>query len=386
MRGLGLILTLTSCSLAPVLADAGSLGQYALQKLLQDGIEVFGDVESTDSANENWMGRLPDSMLITHINVPGTHDAATWNYSQATHDALSYATRCDGTAVPEPRAYRCQRMSFADSLRAGIRFFDLRCALDPIDANLVFWHGPALVSARATVADVLFGFYAWLEAHPSEMLILSFQYEGSTKVNATNDAAVQRALFDVLTSEAARRYVLQEKGTVGTLGGARGKILLVRRFDLADLPLEFEAAMPGLHMPPTVWTDNSSDFELVYNKTTNATAYIEDYYSPDAYLTTADNIAAKLNATRAHLEKATQAHFGSLFITFTSGTHVALDPPVFPEVMALGTGTGANGTEKRGVNQQLVPLLRHLKGSRLGIVVMDFFEEPEGLVDLVLRF
>lgn len=80
----------------------------------------------------------------------------------------------------------------ADALDAGVRFFDLRYALAPVvgglskdgegrngDEKLVFWHNRALLSVRATVEDVMFGFYAWLERHPSEVLFLSFQYEVS---------------------------------------------------------------------------------------------------------------------------------------------------------------------------------------------------------------
>ncbi|KAI8628584.1 PLC-like phosphodiesterase [Xylariaceae sp. FL1651] len=369
---------------ALVLASASALGELTLQKILQDGREIFGDLEPGHSSHARWMAKLPDSIPITHLNIPGTHDAATWNYTQTTQDALAYATRCDGTTPGIARVYRCQRHSIAESLEAGIRFFDLRFAFDPIDARLVFWHGPALLSAQATVEDVLFGFYGWLDTHPSETVILSFQYEASTKANATSGELVQRNLFDVLTSAAARRYIHQGRGAVGTLGEVRGKVVLFRRFDLASLPPEYEQAMPGLHMSPAAWTDNSPDFALVYNRTTNATAYIEDYYYPTGFVTPPDNIMAKLNATRLHLEKAAAGSYDSLFVTFTSGTHVDVSPPIYPEVMALGYGF--NVTPYGGVNDQLPQLLGELKGKRLGIVILDFFEEPKGLIDLILGF
>lgn len=257
-----------------VASDDGrnALARFALDKILQEGRDIFGESgefgESASSSpptaasafsdvvthgysrHARWMAALPDSIPITHLNIPGTHDAATWNYSQTTQDGLAGATRCDGTTPGRARVYRCQRRSVAASLDAGIRFFDLRFALDPVDAQLVFWHGPALLSASTGLGDVLFAFYAWLDAHPSETVLLSLQYEGGTRANATSDARVQGKLFEALTSPAARRYVHQARGVLTTLGDARGKIVLFRRFDLAALPAEFEAAVPGLHMRP----------------------------------------------------------------------------------------------------------------------------------------
>ncbi|KAI1644551.1 PLC-like phosphodiesterase [Daldinia loculata] len=378
---------------AAVLAAADSsgattLGQLALQKVLQDSREVFG-VESDNSSRPyaNWMSSVPDATPLAHLNIPGTHDAATWNYSQTTQDALAYATRCDGGAGPAPaQVYRTQRLGAAAALDAGVRFFDLRFAFDPLDRDLVFWHGEALLSARATVDDVLFAFYAWLDAHPSEAVLLSFQYEGGTKDGAEFDDAVKDRLRSVLESDAAKRYIRQDSGRLGTVGESRGKIVLVRRFDMGGAEDE---TLPGLHLGPGQWPDNDpKGFELVYNKTSNETAYVEDYYEPSdlgANSTVAENIQAKMGAVKAHLEKAAAATgdgADSLFITFASGENDVNVPHVFPQTMALGNGTEV--TPDGGVNHQLVKLLEEMRGSRLGVVVLDFFDEPDELVGLVL--
>ncbi|TGJ79660.1 hypothetical protein E0Z10_g9103 [Xylaria hypoxylon] len=411
------------------------LGRLALDKILRDAHDIFGELDEDFSTSiststlyghghgygynkyARWMAGLPDGIPVAHLNIPGTHDAATWNYTQTTQDGLSGATRCDGTTPRPARVYHCQRISIVGALEAGIRFFDLRFAFDPLDARLVFWHGPALLSAAAGVEDVLFGFYDWLDHHPEEMVLLSFQYERGTRVNATSNATVQRKLFNALTSDAAARYLDQGRGHLGTLGEVRGKItyprrpllqkaarararttlriaitdrvlatVLFRRFDMDMLPPEFEEAMPGLHMAPGKWIDNSRGFELVYNDTATAggggagTAFIEDFYHPDDYTTVEENIDAKFEAVETHLRRAATGDFDSLFVTFTSGTHVEVDPPVYPDVMALGSGGGV------GINHRLLELLGGMKGERLGVVVMDFFEEPSGLIDLLLDF
>ncbi|KAI0432209.1 PLC-like phosphodiesterase [Xylaria sp. FL1042] len=405
-------------ALAAVASGSGNpqLGQSALDKVLRDARDVLGGWEDNNNNNSvsattnsyghghgygynkyaRWMAGLPDSMPVAHLTIPGTHDAATWNYTQTTQDGITGSmTGCDGSVTPNPaRVYRCQRRSLLDALEAGIRFFDLRFALDPLGTRLVFWHGPALLSASAGLEDVLFGFYAWLDEHPEEMVLLSFQYERGTRVNATSDAGVQWLLVDALASEVAGRYVDQGRGVLGTLGEVRGKIVLFRRFDLDMLPPEVEDTIPGLHMAPGKWIDNSRGFALVYNDSTTAadagTAFIEDFYHPDNSTTVAENIDAKFTAVEAHLRQATtEQHPDSLFVTFTSGTHVEVNPPVYPEVMALGSGGGLGDLGPpavRGVNERLVGLLRELKGERLGVVVMDFFEEPEGLIDLLLDF
>jgi len=38
----------------------------------------------------------------------------------------------------------------------------------------VFYHSAALQSETATVEDALFGFYRWLDDHPSEAIFFSF--------------------------------------------------------------------------------------------------------------------------------------------------------------------------------------------------------------------
>lgn len=184
--------------------------------------------------------------------------------------------------------------------------------------------------------------------------------------------------------------------------------------------------MPGLNFSPALWPENNKGFELVYNqledngkggeggKKKNETAYIEDYFEPNDLpsgmnSSVEENVMAKWEAVEGHLRAAAAAAGAAgtagndgdddgLWITFTSGEHVLNEPNVTPEVMALGpeeqrqrdrkanTGSG-DGTVKGGVNEKLLGLLKQdgpdgLKGKRLGVVVMDFWE-MEGEGDLI---
>ncbi|KKK20703.1 hypothetical protein P175DRAFT_0498773 [Aspergillus ochraceoroseus IBT 24754] len=383
MRGLfSLIVTIAVSS--PSLAIASSLSDLALGKVLQDASPIFGDYVKKSHGKATWMKAYSDDTLLVHMNIPGTHDSATWNYTQATQDALESITALNQVTAPVPETFRCQDVSFIEMLDKGIRAFDLRYAFDPTNTTLIFYHSQALLSETGTVDNVLFAFYKWLDDHPSETIFLSFQYEGSTALYASNDAAVQMHLYNALTSEAAHRYFLHVNGELGTLGKARGKIILMRRFDLDQLPASYTDALPGLHFSPSLWTDNGLDIALVYNTEKNLTAYIEDYYQPLTPMgsSAAENIRWKYNATTAHLTKAATTHPNSLFWTWASSENTDNVPQVWPSIMAVGNGTAY--TPDGGVNQQLVPFLKQHKGKRMGIVMFDFFEQPSDLIDTFL--
>ena len=130
--------------------------------------------------------------------------------------------------------------------------------------------------------------------------------------------------------------------------------------------------------------DNGPDFSITYNPTTNATAYIEDFYdilSPNGS-SAALNIQWKYNATTAHLLKATRPEYhNSLFWSFASSEYDTDVPVSTPEIMALGNGSY---TPQGGVNQRLVPFLKGLKGQRVGIVMFDFYDQPGELMKTFL--
>lgn len=209
------------------------------------------------------------------------------------------------------------------------------------------------------------------------------QYEGSTAKYASNDAAIQLKLYNALTSPVARQYFVQTKDQLGTLGQARGKITLMRRFDLDQLSSSYTNSLPGLHFSPSLWTDNSPDIVLTYYTKENLTAYIEDYYQPLTPMgsNATENIQWKYNATTKNIIKATTEFPDSLFWTWASSTNTDNVPPEWPQIMALGNGTL---TPSGGVNQLLVPFLKKQKGKRVGIVMFDFFDQPSNLIDTFL--
>ncbi|KAF7713967.1 Uncharacterized protein PECH_003943 [Penicillium ucsense] len=377
------LLAALATSWAPAVLSS-SLDHFALQKVLTDASPIFGDYSHTSTSKAEWMKKYPDDTLLVHMNIPGTHDSATWNYTQATQDANRGITELNQVAPPVPEALRCQQLPLIDMLNMGIRVFDLRYAFDPTNTSIIFYHSQGLLSETVSLDNVLFGFYRWLDDHPSEALFLSLQYEGSTAKYASNNAALQNKLFYTLTSAAARHYFVQTKNRLGTLGQARGKITLLRRFDLDRLPSSYTDSLPGLHFSPSQWEDNGVNISLTYNSKENLTAYIEDYYQPLTPFgsNATENIQWKYNATTTNLIKAAAQHQDSLFWTWASGTNTLNAPPDWPRTMALGNGSLM---PSGGVNQRLLEFFKQQKGKRLGMVMFDFFDQPSELVDTFLQ-
>jgi 1-phosphatidylinositol phosphodiesterase len=110
------------------------LAKLAFEKVLQDASPIFGLQDeargTTEPTTATWMKAYSDDTLIVHMNIPGTHDAATWNYTQETQHSLHFASDLADISPADPAAYRCQDKSMVVMLEAGIRAFDLRYAYD----------------------------------------------------------------------------------------------------------------------------------------------------------------------------------------------------------------------------------------------------------------
>ena len=104
--------------------------------------------QNVQSNTSTWTNAYPDATLIVHMNLPGTHDADSWNYSQAMQNALLGVTNLVGIVEVPAQYFRCQDLSMVDMLDSGIRVFDLRHALAPTNTTLVFWHSQALLNER----------------------------------------------------------------------------------------------------------------------------------------------------------------------------------------------------------------------------------------------
>ncbi|KAK4192025.1 PLC-like phosphodiesterase [Podospora australis] len=380
-----------------------ALGDHAVQKVLKNAEDVFGVYNyppgrRSDSrfnrARSEWMARVPNNTPLTALNIPGTHASATWNFSKSTRDSIPHNTDDKNKVLEDADFYRCQTSSIVDSLDAGIRFFDLHVSLDPSWTKLVFWHTNALLSNTATLEDVLFGFYAWLEAHPSELLFLSLKYEPVVNQDAKSEAApddiAYNLLFSLLTSKPSRRFIFPSKVVPKYLGHVRGRIVLIRRFDFPEKlnGKRIDNYIPGVHLSPKRWVDNSKvPFRIeIGDPRLGSYVSVSDYHHLIEHFFKDANhhIDKKIAVVENHLNQARDMPFGDgLFITFASAEHYNNVPRLNPKTIAWGDD-GKEKTFKGGVNQHLIRSLRRKRGERVGIVVVDFWDGPGDVVGAIL--
>ncbi|KKZ61905.1 1-phosphatidylinositol phosphodiesterase [[Emmonsia] crescens] len=189
------------------------------------------------SANLNcWMRELKDETYISALSIPGTHNSPTCYL-----------------AAP---SVRCQAVSPREQLENGVRFFDIRVQPqfpdDPSKDNLVFVHGlfPISFTGHKYFRDLVNEVESFLEGNPSETLIMSVKREGPG--NHT-DTQLSRILRDHYARDGSRWYT---EPRIPTLGEARGKIVLMRRFGLED-PLKKEWGGRGWGIDAEGWADNT---------------------------------------------------------------------------------------------------------------------------------
>ena len=185
---------------------------------------------------QKWMEPLKNETLLSSLSIPGTHN------SPACYVA--------------PPSVRCQAVSPREQLDNGVRFFDLRIQPqfpdDPSRDEILLVHSvfPIALSGVHTFRKLMNVVNEFLDRNPSETLIVSLKREGAVQ---STDEQLSRKLRDHYITPESRWYT-QPK--VPTLGEARGKIVLIRRFNIED-PLKGENGGQGWGIDAGGWADNT---------------------------------------------------------------------------------------------------------------------------------
>ena len=138
---------------------------------------------------------------------------------------------------------------------------------------------------------------------------------------------MQTELYNLIFSEPAVSYFNQLNASISTLGQARGKLNLVRRYNTNDLPTNDTRAI-GFGVSGA-WLDNVANFSIEYAP--SKFIYVEDYYNLGGPPGAQSKIQWKYNATTSHLEFAAKEHLDSLFFTFASAEQGSDVPPETPK-------------------------------------------------------
>lgn len=240
LRILGLLLALILCAAA----------FFLLWPLTEHGDRARVD------GSADWMGRLDGSLTISDIALPGTHDSAT-QYVQ-----LAWFSKC-------------QSLDVGGQLEAGARYLDIRLGAD--GERLQLMHGFTKCKSSALggtlyLDEVLRQCYAFLDAHPTEAVVFAVKQE-----HGDESVAAFEALLNAYVQASPAHWLLTD--TVPTLDEARGKLVLMRRY-------EDEAGLGAAAGIPLLWPNqNGHDDVSLHTAVTDNGSYrlwVQDRYEYDA--------------------------------------------------------------------------------------------------------
>ncbi|KAG8170228.1 hypothetical protein KVR01_000973 [Diaporthe batatas] len=228
-----------------------------------------------------WMRELGDGWPLSALSIPGTHNSPTCH-----------------VALP---SVRCQAVGVREQLDNGVRFLDLRVSASRGDGNdaLALVHSvfPVSLGGNRYLAGLLDELYAFLDDNPSEALIISLKREGTGR--GTDQHLSQHLFRRYCADAAARRWFTEPR--IPTLGEARGKIVLVRRFN-NDPALQAQHDGRGWGIDASAWPDNCADGTVA-----SGLVRVQDFYEVGKSAA----IDKKAELARSHLERAGQQVFAA---------------------------------------------------------------------------
>lgn len=211
------------------------------------------------AGSADWMAAVDGSRLLNEINLPGTHDSAT------TYAELAFFSRC-------------QDLTITEQLEAGIRYLDIRLGTE--EGKMKLMHGFTNAkknvlpwSEKLWLTDVLTQCYDFLKQHPMETIVFMVKQEYGDE-----SVAEFETLLNSYIAETPDYWYLGDK--IPTLQEARGKLVLMRRY---DDKAEFGAAS-GI---PMAWGNPEPDEEWNLSDIVSVSEYpahtlkVQDMYELD---------------------------------------------------------------------------------------------------------
>lgn len=223
---------------------------------------------------ESWMSQLEDESPLSALSMPGTHNSPTCH-----------------VALP---SVRCQAVSVREQLENGVRFLDIRVQpenpSDPSKEGLVLVHSafPISLTGNKYFRDMINEIQAFLDRNPSETIVMTVKREG---VGRSTDQQLSTILRDHYAGDVNHWFTAPR---IPTLGEARKKIVLIRRFELDErLHKEWDGA--GWCIDAETWPDNCED-----GTCSGGQIRVQDFYEVGE----TENIGKKITYAESQLERA----------------------------------------------------------------------------------
>ncbi|KAI9674709.1 MAG: hypothetical protein M1817_001613 [Caeruleum heppii] len=258
----------------------------------------FSHVSVFSSANlASWMSELKDETPLSALSIPGTHNSPTC------HRALP--------------SVRCQAVSVREQLDNGVRFLDIRVQPeypdDPAKDGLILVHGvfPISLTGNKYFRDLVNDVHAFLDRNPSETVIMSVKREGPGK---HTDAQLSQKLHDHYTTDGDRWFTTPR---VPTLGEARRKIILMRRYTLDDRLKALNDGR-GYAIDAEIWAYNTP-----HDRCPSGAVCVQDFCE----VLETENIDRKIQYSEEHLERAASCVCALPATDGTPAATAAVSPP-----------------------------------------------------------
>lgn len=251
----------------------------------------------------DWMASIEDGRGLNTLTILGTHDSATYH---------TYQWRMFGYI-------KTQTLSIKEQLEIGCRFLDIRLAYS--HGRLKVQHDKYFL--HCYFEDILAQCVKFLDTYSSETIIMSIRREIPDVPSDRCDNFIT-TLMKMIDS----KYWCTDKD-FPNLGAARGKIVLLRRYDNPDLK-----DLLGINIS-SIADNQIGSFEFgdfhnvlyyedVYNlsnveeKRDNLLKFYNDYYVPnfgktEYFLAFTSGYIRKINSL--YTPKALARHINSWFLT-----------------------------------------------------------------------
>ncbi len=189
----------------------------------------------------NWMKNIPDCLLISEINLPGTHDSTTQFIN------FKYFSRC-------------QNKNIFEQLQMGIRFIDIRLGFDGKELKLshsfLNCKKDRAKKENLLFSDVLEDCRLFLNENPTETILMSLKREKGKSCEET---------FDFFYENFAKgNNLFYLKNKTPYLSEVRGKIVLLNRIGADIENNQYTDENTGINL--TGWPYQNSKTEASLQK------------------------------------------------------------------------------------------------------------------------
>ena len=188
---------------------------------------------------KNWMSFLSDSIMLSEINIPGTHDSCAFRVQ------LSFFSRC-------------QKETIIEQLNSGIRFLDIRVEKDGDKLKLVHdiadCKNPSNTREKLYLDSVINDCKSFLSNNPSETILLSYKRD---------DGANQEDTFDTFFENYLNNNpIWYKENRVPVLKEVRGKIVLLNRDNIDKSNPKYTDFNTGINL--STWVYQKENIEKIY--------------------------------------------------------------------------------------------------------------------------